>query len=218
MSRPLSILAALTGSLLVVVALSLGALPGESRTVGEVPAPVVEQPAPASPPLASTTGPAPGPTPGSDAAPEPVAAPTALRIPSIGVDAAAVPVGLEDDGGMEIPEDVSTVGWYELGVAPSEDGSAVLAGHVDSRTQGRGAFFELQALELGDTATVAHADGTTSTWQVTGRASYPKDEAPLPELFRRGGGPQLTLITCGGAFDAGARSYAENVVVILQPR
>jgi sortase (surface protein transpeptidase) len=140
-----------------------------------------------------------------------------VTIPAIGVDSRTVDVGLEDDGSMEIPEDVATVGWYELGVAPGEDGSAVLAGHVDSRTQGRGAFFDLRALEVGDAAEVAHADGSTSRWEVTGRTSYPKDEAPLPELFRRGGEPQLTLITCGGDFDADARSYTDNVVVVLAP-
>jgi sortase (surface protein transpeptidase) len=107
---------------------------------------------------------------------------------------------------MEIPEDVATVGWYELGVAPGEDGSAVIAGHVDSRTQGRGAFYDIGQLDVGDEATVTHDDGATSDWRVTGRTTYPKDEAPLAELFRRGGDPQLVLITCGGEFDAGARS------------
>jgi hypothetical protein len=75
---------------------------------------------------------------------------------------------------MEIPEDVSTVGWYELGVAPGEAGSAVLAGHVDSRTQGRGAFFDLRDLDVGDRATVAHEDGTTSDLGGDGTGELPQ--------------------------------------------
>ncbi|WP_052665320.1 class F sortase [Nitriliruptor alkaliphilus] len=221
MARPLTVLATLTGSLLIVLALvlalSMGARSSDEEAIGEVPAPTTER-APSEPARSST--PAPEPEHETETAPEPaplVAAPVSLSIPAIGVDADTVDVGLESDGGMEIPEDVSTVGWYELGVAPGEAGSAVVAGHVDSRTQGRGAFFDLRRLELDDTATVTHADGSTTAWRVTGRTSYPKDEAPLPELFGPGGTPQLTLITCGGEFDGGARSYAENVVVILEP-
>jgi hypothetical protein len=147
-----------------------------------------------------------------------VAAPVALELPALSVDAEAVPVGLESDGAMEIPEDVATVGWYDLGVAPNATaGSAVLAGHVDSRTQGRGAFFDLRELDVDDEATVRHEDGSDSSWQVTARASYPKDEAPLAELFAGDGPPRLVLITCGGEFDATARSYDENIVVILEP-
>jgi hypothetical protein len=151
-----------------------------------------------------------------DAAEVPV--PVALEIPALTVDAEVVPVGLEDDGTMEIPEDVATAGWYDLGVAPNATaGSAVLAGHVDSRTQGRGAFFDLRELDVDDEATVRHEDGTETSWQVTARTSYPKDEAPLAELFAGDGPPRLVLITCGGEFDATARSYDENVVVILEP-
>lgn len=211
------IVATLVGSLLVVTGASL--LTGDD-TVGSVPEPagvVTASPSPAAPPSPSPTPPTPSPQVETGPGEEPPAAPTSVSIPTIGVDAAAVPVGLEDDGSMEIPEDVTTVGWYALGVAPGGDGSAVIAGHVDSRTQGRGAFFDLIALEVGDTATVAHDDGTTTTWEVTGRTSYPKDEAPLAELFRRGGPPQLALITCGGEFDAGRRSYEENIVVLLEP-
>jgi hypothetical protein len=211
-SRASLALAALLGVLLVVVG-AAGLLAG--GTIGEVPATGRSAAGGAAPlPAADLTPPA-----APAAAPDPVelAPPVSVAIPAIGVDATAVRVGLEDDGSMEIPEDVATVGWYELGVAPGEDGSAVIAGHVDSRTQGRGAFFDLRDLQVGDVAKVAHEDGTTSRWEVTGRTSYPKDEAPLPELFRRGGEPQLTLITCGGDFDAGARSYTDNVVVVLAP-
>jgi hypothetical protein len=217
--KPLLVLATLLGSLLLVTGAWMlvgGGAVGEVPAARDVRAPVVTTPA--TPDLPSPAEPEPADPEPVD--PEPVVAlapPVGVSIPAIGVDTSTVRVGLEDDGSMEIPEDVRTVGWYELGVAPGEAGSAVLAGHVDSRTQGRGAFFDLRDLDVGDRATVAHEDGTTSDWEVTGRASYPKDEAPLPELFRRGGEPQLVLITCGGAFDAGARSYRDNVVAILAP-
>ena len=148
----------------------------------------------------------------------PVADPTWIRLPSIGAEAPVVNVGLEDDRSMEIPDDVSTTGWYELGVAPGEaSGTAVISGHVDSREQGRGAFWDLRRMDVDDIVTVDHTDGSTSEWRVVARTSYPKDELPIADIFTRFGEPRLVLITCDGYFDRDARSYSDNVVVYTVP-
>jgi LPXTG-site transpeptidase (sortase) family protein len=145
-----------------------------------------------------------------------IAPPDRIAIPAIGVDAPIVPVALEPDGTMEIPENVATIGWFEPGVRPGQRGSAVLSGHVDSRTQGRGAFFDLEDLDVGDEVTIATTGGP-QRWQVAARQRFAKNELPIAELFTREGDPRLVLITCGGEFDAGARSYSDNVVVIAVP-
>jgi hypothetical protein len=146
--------------------------------------------------------------------------PLAVRIPTIGVDARTVPVGLELDGSMEIPSDVATIGWYEpgigVGVTPGEPGTAVLAGHVDSRTQGAGAFYFLRDLAVGDVIEIEHADDV-SRWIITSVRQYAKDELPIPEIFIRTGSPRLALITCGGPFDWTERSYTDNLVVYAEP-
>jgi hypothetical protein len=147
-----------------------------------------------------------------------VADPVAIRIDRIGVDHAIVPVGLEDDGTMEIPEEVQEIGWYDPGVRPGEPGSAVLAGHVDSRAQGRGAFFALGALDVDDEIVLTAVDGAEQRWRVTARTRYPKDELPVDELFVWGGAERrLVLITCGGDFDRSSRNYSDNVVVLASP-
>jgi LPXTG-site transpeptidase (sortase) family protein len=145
-----------------------------------------------------------------------IAPPARITIPAIGVDAPVVPVALEPDGTMEIPEDVATIGWFEPGVRPGQPGSAVLSGHVDSRTQGRGAFFDLEDLDVGDEVTI-ETTGGPQRWQVTARQRFAKDALPISELFTREGDPRLVLITCGGEFDAGARSYSDNVVIVAVP-
>src|SRR5689334_1847934 len=48
--------------------------------------------------------------------------PIAVRIGGIGVDAPVVPVGLEPNGEMEIPDSVAQVGWYRLGAVPGRAG------------------------------------------------------------------------------------------------
>ncbi len=50
---------------------------------------------------------------------------------------------------MEIPADDHITGWYEPGYEPGSAGSAVIAGHVDSK-KGPAVFFYLTDLEEGD--------------------------------------------------------------------
>ena len=147
---------------------------------------------------------------------QPPSDPVRLAIPALGVDSPVVPVGLEPDGTMEIPG-VSEAGWFEPGPRPGAPfGSAVIAAHVDYG--GRpGVFFDLRTLEVGNEITVTDDAGDPLTYVVTERFQVDKQELPIDELFRPGGAPTLTLITCGGAFDTGERSYQDNIVVRAVP-
>ena len=139
--------------------------------------------------------------------------PTAIRVPAIDVDHPLVPVGLNPDGSMEIPHDVQEIGWYApQGILPGDHGTAVLAGHVDSRSQGPGAFYDLRHLDVGDLITITDRD-QQQEWVVTARRSYDKNLIPIDDIFVEHGDPRLVLITCGGAFDRTARSYRDNIVV-----
>jgi hypothetical protein len=163
----------------------------------------------------------PEPTPPAEGPAEPVrAVPLHVRIGAITVDAPVVSVGLKDDGAMEIPDRVAEIGWYdpdELGVTPGSSGTAVLAGHVDSRTQGRGALYFLRDLRVGEIVELDLSDGTTQRWIITDVIRYPKDVLPFSELFVWSGPPRLALITCGGTFDRTARSYTDNIVAYAEP-
>jgi hypothetical protein len=141
--------------------------------------------------------------------------PARLRIAAIGVDAAVVPVGVEADGDMEVPG-AAEVGWYRFGPVPGAPGSAVLAAHVDF--DGReGAFFRLRQLGAGAEVEVAARTGAVRRFRVTEVVRYPKDALPDDRVFGRGGGPRLTLVTCGGEFDTSARTYRDNVVAFAEP-
>jgi len=165
----------------------------------------------------------PAPTlPEADPDPEDLIRPVPLhvRIGAIRVDASVVRVGLEDDGAMEIPERVAEIGWYdpdELGVTPGAPGTAVLAGHVDSRSQGRGALYDLRNLRVGEIIELDLSDGTSQQWRISEVIQYPKDELPFSELFVWSGPPRLVVITCGGEFDRTERSYTDNIVVYAEP-
>ena len=143
--------------------------------------------------------------------------PLRLGIPALGVDAKIVPLGVEPSGAMEVPEDVATVGWYRFGPAPGAPGSALLAGHVDSREQGAGVFFSLSRLERGDLVRVRTMGTGWRSFEVVSRSLIVKDRLP-GAIFARNGAPTLTLITCGGGFDQEAGHYTHNVIVSAVPR
>lgn len=145
--------------------------------------------------------------------------PVRVDIGAVSLDAPVVPVGVGADGEVQIPERISTVGWYRYAGEPGAgQGSTVLVGHVDSAVDGEGAFFRLRNVGRGDTVRVRTAAGRELTYRVISRVQFPKPDVPLDDLFAVTGAPRLTLITCGGSFDATRRSYRDNVVVTAVPR
>ncbi|MFG1883483.1 class F sortase [Micromonospora sp. NPDC049102] len=145
--------------------------------------------------------------------------PVRLVISEIGVTATVNAVGINArTNEFEVPPSVDQVGWYRYGPGLEADaGSVVIAGHVDSATQGKGAFFRLRELDQGDTLTATGSDGRARRYQVVAREEYAKTRIPLDRYFARDGKPRLTLITCGGPFDAKARKYRDNIVVTAVP-
>ncbi len=150
--------------------------------------------------------------------PVPGGLPVGLRIDSIDVDAPIAPFGVDRrTGDMDVPNNVTEVAWYKFGPRPGENGSAVLAAHVDLASQGPGVFFDLNTLEPGDRVTVEYEGGEELVFRVTARITYEKTELPLDVIFSREGPTVLTLITCGGGFNRQVQSYDSNVVVYAVP-
>jgi hypothetical protein len=175
------------------------------------PAAATGEPAPSST-AAPPTVPAPAQAP---AAPAPaVAEPVSVGIPTIDVTSQLMRLDLNDDGSVEVPplEPDDRAGWYQRGPAPGAIGPAVILGHVDSAEHGPGVFFDLGALAPGDEVTVSRADGTVAVFAVDRVERHPKDAFPTIAVYGNTDDAQLRLITCGGDFDSGARSYEDNVI------
>jgi len=148
---------------------------------------------------------------GSAAGPSLTGTPQRVRIPSIDVDAPMAPLGLNADGTLEVPP-YEVAGWYEGRPKPGDAGAAVIAAHVDSTT-GPAVFYHLRSLAPGAVVTVDYDDGTSVDFAVGSMQSYPKSEFPTEAVYGPTAGPELRLITCGGAFDRQAGSYQDNLVV-----
>jgi sortase (surface protein transpeptidase) len=139
------------------------------------------------------------------------AGPMAITIPSIGVQAPIVAVGLRADGAMQLP-DPDQVGWYKRGPRPGAPGPAVLIGHVDDRT-GPDVFYRLRELGPGDEILVGQRDGSTTRFIVGRLERHPKTALPTNRIWTTTSKPLLRLITCGGSFDHATGHYRDNLIV-----
>lgn len=142
--------------------------------------------------------------------------PTRVRIPSIDVDAHVVDLGLAPDRSLEVPDDISVTGWYTGRSVPGEIGPSVVVGHVDSAIAGKGVFFDLRRLVAGDSIEIERSDGTIAAFRVTEITTVSKDKFPTERVYGSTAQPTLRLITCGGNFDGGVRSYDDNVIVYAE--
>jgi sortase (surface protein transpeptidase) len=199
--------AAILGTLLVYNSLN----PSGPDTASGVPAPPPAAAAPSTSGAASAGAPS-----AADSAVTPLtrSVPTRLSIPSIGVDAAFVPLSLDADGTLT-PPPMSTpnvVGYYADGPTPGERGAAIVAGHVDTKT-GPAVFLLLSLVKPGATASVTRADGSTATFKVDSVQTYSKSSFPDQKVYGDTPDAQLRIITCGGTFDRAKQDYKDNVVV-----
>lgn len=146
---------------------------------------------------------------------EPRIRPRSLRIDVLDLDRPVRPVGLEDDGALEIPDETE-IGWYRYGAAPGLPGATVLAAHVTwNRTIGP--FFRLGELEPGDRVDLTLDNGARRVYEVVERTMYDKDELPRSRIWRTSGPESLVLITCGGDYNPDIRRYRQNIVVYAVP-
>jgi sortase (surface protein transpeptidase) len=199
---------------LVLLALSVVGLVTGGRATGayqlrtEAVAPATPSEAPRTPePVRGDAAGGPTPAPAS-----PPPAPTAVRIPAIGVDSRLVDLALNADGTLQVPSDPHLAGWYVGRPVPGEPGPAVIVGHVDSET-GPAVFYALRDLGRGDRIEVERADGSVVRFTVVAREQHDKDSFPTRSVYGPTSDPELRLITCGGRFDRDVGHYTDNVIV-----
>lgn len=141
-----------------------------------------------------------------------VSAPSQLTIPKLSIQAPIEKTGLTNDGQMGVPDNGNDVAWFEPGTKPGNEGNAVIAGHVDDK-EGPAVFYNLHKLDKGDEIFVSDESGNVLTFVVTNKEAYPREDAPLREIFGPTFDHQLNLITCTGLFDRQNKTHEERLVV-----
>jgi LPXTG-site transpeptidase (sortase) family protein len=134
-----------------------------------------------------------------------------LIIPKIGVDAPfSYKVVANPGGQMPNPDGPTDVAYYDFsqwplkGGLPGKGGNVVVAGHVDYIRYGPAVFWRLHELEIGDEVTVRLKDGSEVTYKVEfNKVLDAADGADWDGIVSATADESITLITCGGEFEAG---------------
>ena len=140
-----------------------------------------------------------------------VALPVSLTVPAIGVKTSLIHLGLQANGSLQVPSTTAVAGWYTESPRPGAVGSAVIAGHVDSKS-GPGVFYWLRNLKAGNKVYVTRADGSVAVFDVTRVDEYQKAAFPTSIVYGATPDAELRLITCGGTFDSTTGHYLSNII------
>jgi LPXTG-site transpeptidase (sortase) family protein len=121
-------------------------------------------------------------------------------------------------GELQVPSNVNRVGWWDGSAYVGDPfGSTVVAGHVDSATQGIGFFARLLHIHVGGEVSL-DGNGHRLTYRVTAVQEVAQGAlASDSRAFDQTGDHRLVLITCTGAYHAERGGYDRNLVVIARP-
>ena len=135
------------------------------------------------------------------------------------VDAELVSARLDDDGILAPSPGV--VGWYaEAGwPKPGFPGTAILAGHINTRKNGPDTFARLPQVRPGATVTVRYSSGDKVNFVVTRSKAVPKRQTPKDDTIWDANNPRplLRLITCDPTTPVKGGHYVGNWVVWASP-
>lgn len=141
--------------------------------------------------------------------------PVAIFVPDADIDA---PIETTEilNGQMTTPSGPFVVGWYRESGRLGEANNIVMAGHLDYWGVGKAVFYHLGSLGKGDTITVLGADNAEYHYEFEWKKKIDAKEAAkggIQDIVGKTDDERLTLITCGGDYDAKTQEYAERTVV-----
>jgi natural product biosynthesis luciferase-like monooxygenase protein len=152
----------------------------------------------------------------ASSAPLEASVPVRVDIAAVGVTAPIGPLGLNQDGTLEVPADFARAGWYTGRPTPGEAGPAIIVAHRASR-RGPGAFWNLPDVHPGQQIVVTRADRRRVLFAVERVEQHRKDAFPTAAVYGPTTETALRLITCGGPFEpALGDHYRDNVIVFAR--
>lgn len=137
--------------------------------------------------------------------------PVGILIPEIDVRADIQSVGVNTKGEMDVPTNAYDVGWFSFGSRPGEVGSAVVAGHADTKNGQMGVFANLNMLTEGSIIYIEDDKGEMHIFIV--REIRILAPGFAEEVFNKNDIPHLNLVTCDGVWNNNKMSYDKRLVV-----
>ena len=141
--------------------------------------------------------------------------PVAIKIAKAQVDA-QVEQQTIDNGVMHDPSGPFIVSWYKTTGKLGESNNVVMAGHLDWYGVPQAVFFHVGELKKGDAIQVTGKDGVVYDYSVDWVKDFivaDLDQKTIESIVGESQTEELTLITCGGAWDAAKQEYVQRLVV-----
>ncbi len=140
--------------------------------------------------------------------------PTRIKIPKIKVDIALESVGLNPDGVVGVAKGLGNGAWYNIGVRPGDNGSAVINGHYGRLKNGKmGVFTNLNKLRKGDKIYTKDYDGLVTTFVVREIRKYDLKTDATEVFFANDDNSHLNIVTCEGVWNKITKTYSNRLVV-----
>ena len=143
--------------------------------------------------------------------------PRYLTIEKLGINKARIlPMGVNDKGELDTPNNIFDVGWYEASGKPGLGGTMIIDGH-NGGPHVLGVFKSLPSLAEGDIITVERGDGVvynykaveSTTVALSESDEYMATAARSPER----GKESVTLISCTGEWSQQQGTYLSRQFV-----
>ena len=142
-----------------------------------------------------------------------------IILPSAGIRAAVVQVGLTHNGAMGSPDNPFVFGWFNRSAIPGELGNALLGGHRDYEdVDGNidvGVGWKLDETRVGDQLIMRNAASNRYyVYDVVETVTIKPDSEEAIKYLSQTRESVVTLITCSGDFDEQTHSYADRIVIV----
>lgn len=142
--------------------------------------------------------------------------PVRIVIPSIGVDATVLAMGVRSDGKMDVPHNYRDVGWWSGGTVPGLEGAAVMGAHVDNGSWRAGVFKNLKMMQPGQVIEITDSESAARTFRVVDIKVYDYREKDTSSVFLAPGKKALRLITCHGRWLPSEHTYDSRLIVFAE--
>lgn len=142
--------------------------------------------------------------------------PKYIRLPSVGVEGYLQKVGVDQNSGIAVPNNVFFAGWFVNTSRPGDLGLSIIDGHLNGTSIG-GIFRKLVNILPKAEFTVEMGDGGIKKFRVMQVLTVDNEQAAgvlfsqVPNVKS-----QLNLITCGGNYDKAAHHYTQRVIVTAE--
>jgi LPXTG-site transpeptidase (sortase) family protein len=134
-------------------------------------------------------------------------------VPSLGIDAPIVTLGIDPNGTMQSPNTPTDVAWYSFSARPGERSNVVMSGHFDYINHGPAVFYRLKEARQAEEVRLVLEDGSIARYRVFEVTSYEEATAPVLDIVGPTDREVVTLITCDGSFDPQSREYDKRIVL-----